>query len=130
MQTFSRTLILAITPIFFLASCSVPGVKLVTQPLADSAVVGELLNSNKITPETRAHLKEEGIQAVYRKNPSEAITVLSKRLAEDPTQGRRLALIELCSDTGSQLASTDIPKAVGFHLAAAELAYDPVVFDA
>jgi len=124
MQTSSRTLIAVIGAAFILTSCSVPGVKLVTRPITDSVIVGTLLNPKKVTPETKAHLAEEGLTSVYRKDPAEAVRILSERLATDSSHGQRRALIELCSDTGEKLSEEDAYLAAGYHLKAADLAFE------
>ena len=110
-------------------SCSAPGVKLLTQPLTETPIIGTLLNPKQLTPSTKAHLQEESLMGVYRKDRAEAIEVLYQRLEEDPDGNRRMALIELCSDTGDLIAATDPAKAVGYHLFAASLAVEADVFD-
>ena len=110
-------------------SCSAPGVKLLTQPLTETPIVGTLLNPKQLTPSTKAHLQEENLMGVYRKDRAEAIEFLYQRLEEDPDGDRRMALIELCSDTGDLLSESDPSKAVGYHLFAASLAVEADVFD-
>lgn len=129
-RSLSPVLALLIGAVSFSAvSCSAPGIKLLTQPLTETPIIGTLLNPKQLTPSTKAHLQEEKLLGVYRRNRVEAIEVLYQRLEEDPDGDRRMALIELCTGTGDLLASTDSSKAVGYHLFAASLAAEAGVFE-
>ena len=108
----------------FSASCSAPGVKILTQPITDSALVGSLLNSNQLTEASKSYLESQGLVGTYRKDPAAAIAELQTRLDSDPSHELRLSLIELCNDTGARLAPTAPEEAAGYHLAAADLAFE------
>jgi hypothetical protein len=110
-------------PFLLLASCgSPPGVILRSNPLVDGSILRTLFHPDKLTPETQAYLKEQGILAAYRKDPSETILSLRGQLTESSPAIHRLSLIELCMDQGDRLVTRKPLQAIGHHLAAAELA--------
>ncbi len=122
-----QTIAAAIACGLFVCSCASPGIKRLDQPLASSPLVGDLINSNRLTPGTRAVLGGGEQIRAYRRDPAQAISALREDLGPAPTGAERLALIELCSDTGDRLADEDSRAAVGYHLAAAELAFEPAI---
>ncbi len=108
-------------------SCASPGIKRLDQPLASSPLVGDLVNSNRLTPGTQAILREGERKRAYRRDPAQAISALREDVGPSPTAAERLALVELCSDTGHRLTDEDSRAAVGYYLAAAELAFEPAI---
>jgi hypothetical protein len=107
----------------FLASCSsAPHVSERKSPILESLYLRQSINPAKLTEKTEEILKNEGLLHAYRKNPDDAIISLRRILSEKQAWEIRLALIEISSDAGEQLASGEPMKAVGYHLAATEVA--------
>ena len=107
----------------FLASCS--SVQKVTEldiPVLSSLVSMQLINPAEFTEPTEELLESEGLLQGYRRNPSDVVVELRRMLSKNPAAELQLALIEVCSDTGERLASSEPMIAVGYHMAAAEVA--------
>ncbi len=112
-----------LTASLFMASCSaVPHVKELKIPILNSAFVGKLINPKKFTAQTQALLEKRELLLDARRNPSEVIITLRKSLHETPSTELRVALVEVCSNSGERAASGNPMEAVGYHLAAAEAA--------
>lgn len=109
-----------------LGSCASPKVEQLELPLVRAPVLKPLLNPDKLTPETRSYLAARKLDRTYRKAAPEMVAPLLEAL-DRASSADRLALIELCLDAGEQLAADEPGKAVGFHLAAAELAFEASV---
>ena len=108
----------------FFCSCASPGVKRLGQPMASSPLSGDWASPKRLTSGTRSILREKGLVSLYRKDPAAAIAKLRERLTSEGSTDERLAVAELCSDTGNHLAEQEPRAAVGYHLAAAELAFE------
>tara|TARA_R110000850_G_scaffold65358_4_gene146290 strand:+ start:1211 stop:3088 length:1878 start_codon:yes stop_codon:yes gene_type:complete len=105
-------------------SCSTPGIKYLNQPMADSPTNGALIHPGQLTPETQSALKREKLNVAFKRDPAKAISILRERMESGEATSQPLVLIELCSDAGDRLADQEPRAAVGYHLAAAELAFD------
>ncbi|MCF6311554.1 MAG: hypothetical protein L3J39_03800 [Verrucomicrobiales bacterium] len=106
-----------------LVSCASKGqVKEHRLPIVGSRIVQRLINPEKLTDETRNLLKEEGLLRWYKHHPTRVVVALRKKLDTQPSTKLRLALVEVCSDTGERLLDRNNNRAMGFHLAAAEIA--------
>lgn len=93
------------------------------QPRTTDPVQAALFNPNQLTPETSAYLSQQNLAGAYRKDPAGTIVALRSGLSAESSSPRRMALIELCTDQGVRLAGSEPHQAVGYHLAAAELAF-------
>lgn len=119
--------LIALFPLIALWSCASPGVKEFTEPIADSTIAQLLVSGDHLTPELRAYLKEEGLDATYRRSPADAVRTLSSRLKARHTEDARTALAQLCAKTGEKLRRTSPEEAMGFYLKAAKLSFDDAV---
>lgn len=109
--------------IAFLSSCSsVPYVRELDFPILDSTFVGELINPDKFTEHTDDLLEEKDLLHDFYRHPAKVVIELRRSLAENPSAHLRMALVEVCSNSGDHLASDEPMEAVGYHLAAAEAA--------
>ena len=107
--------------IAFLTSCSsVPYVRELDFPILESSFVGELIDPDKFTEQTHELLEERDLLHDFYRHPDEVVIALRRSLAENPSAHLRMALIEVCSNSGDRLASDEPLKAVGYHLAAIE----------
>ncbi len=107
-----------------LSSCATPrGIKVLDRPIVPSASAADFFAPDRLTGATREFLVKENLLAAYRADPAGAIASLHPGTGRGPSPKHRLALAELCSDTGGNLASGNAGKAAGYHLAAAGLAY-------
>ena len=78
-----------------------------TEPLTDSPLIGDLLDTERLTPVTRAYLEERGLEGVYRGDPAETISTLHEKMTADGAPEHRLAIGELCTDMGERLAEAE-----------------------
>ncbi len=107
----------------FLTSCSsIPYVKELDFPILNSHFVGELINPDKFTEETHALLESKDLLHKFHDDPAAVVITLRDSLKKNPSPQLRLALIEVCSNSGEHLASDEPMKAVAYHLAAVEVA--------
>lgn len=113
----------------FLASCASPGIQRLDEPIVSSPVIGDLLSSKRQTEGTRAILETNGETKAFQKDPDAVIAARYESLSSGSSSEERLAVIELCTDTGESRADEDSHAAVGYFLAAAELSY-PSAIDA
>ena len=112
----------------FLISCSTPpSVSVLDQPLAKTPELQAMLNPGTLTPKTREQLKNLQLEGAYQTNPALAIASLQERLVANSSHANRLTLIELYSDTGGTIAEQNSSAAVGYHLAAADLAFSGTI---
>jgi pimeloyl-ACP methyl ester carboxylesterase len=105
-----------------LVSCTSPGVKRLNKPQAETVNLEVLLNPRQLTESSRRYLSEQGLHDAYQDSAVAVIEDLHKRLAQEPSLALRLTLMELCADQGGLQEKSDAYRAVGFYLAAAELA--------
>jgi pimeloyl-ACP methyl ester carboxylesterase len=105
-----------------LVSCTYPGVKRLNKPQAETVNLEVLLNPRQLTESSRRYLSEQGLHDAYQDSAVAVIEDLHKRLAQEPSLALRLTLMELCADQGGLQEKSDSYRAVGFYLAAAELA--------
>jgi pimeloyl-ACP methyl ester carboxylesterase len=105
-----------------LVSCTYPGVKRLNKPQAETVNLEVLLNPRQLTESSRRYLSEQGLHDAYQDSAVAVIEDLHKRLAQEPSLALRLTLMELCADQGGLQEKSDAYRAVGFYLAAAELA--------
>ncbi|MGI9239549.1 MAG: esterase/lipase family protein [Verrucomicrobiales bacterium] len=111
----------AILPLIVLGSCASPMVKELTRPIAESGIA-QALSSDQLTPELKSYLKDEGLYALYRTSPGDALRQLSAMLAAAPSDRARTLLAGLFAKTGEQVRDRDPEEAVGLYLEAASLA--------
>lgn len=107
--------------ILFLASCSGPKLTMLDRPLTSTKTTRTLTNSTALTSENRATMKSEDLLSDYRRQPEAAIQSLAVLYNQNPTEARRQALAELCSDQGDRLTANAYPQAIGYYLDAASL---------
>ncbi len=106
-----------------LLSCTSPSVSIRNRPTDTTATL--LFHQSRLSPETRAYLAEKELLGRFRQNPAEAIASVQAQLQETPSVEARTAYIELCTTQAVRLESKNqIKDSVGYHLAAAEAAYD------
>ncbi|MFT5042275.1 MAG: hypothetical protein ACI8XO_001701 [Verrucomicrobiales bacterium] len=122
-----RLKLIALLPLVALWSCSAPGVKELTKPIADSKIAQVLVSGDHLTPELRAYLEQKGLDRAYRRSPGDAVRTLSSRLRTRPSDDARTALAQLCAKTGEKLRRTSPEEAIGFYLKAASLSFDDAV---
>jgi hypothetical protein len=115
-------MVLATVLLVLLVSCTYPGVKRLNKPQAETVNLEVLLNPRQLTESSRRYLSEQGLHDAYQDSAVAVIEDLHKRLAQEPSLALRLTLMELCADQGGLQEKSDAYRAVGFYLAAAELA--------
>ena len=122
MRRRAQCLALTAALLALLVSCTYPGVKRLNRPQAETADLEVLLNPGQLTEASRRYLSEQGLLDAHHDNAVAVIEVLHKMLAQEPSLAMRLTLIELCADEGGLQEKSDHRRALGFYLAAADLA--------
>lgn len=120
-SVFLRSTVLVVAVI--VTSCSsIPKVTELHIPVLNSLALTQLINPAEFTIATEEILEGEGLLQDYHKDPAKVVIELRRMLGENPSAELRLALIEVCSDTGERWALSDPMSSVGYHIAAAEVA--------
>lgn len=113
--------LLAVSQALLLVSCSDPMVKVLVKPIVATPVLDALLSPDKLTGDTKAYLKERNLYKTYQRDPDLVMLSLSREDRSAMSSVHRIALVELCSNAGDRAGVRDVNKAVGYHLAAADL---------
>lgn len=114
--------LLAVFQILFFVSCASPGVKKRNSRVGEASSLAALLDQSRLSPEADAYLKREGLPDDYKKDPQGLVVALRQHLKAKPSAVGRLSLIEVCTITARRVEKKDPKKAVGYYLAAAEVA--------
>ena len=112
---------LALVLTLLLASCSGPRLDRLDRPVAETGTAQSRSVVSALERTTRATLKEEDLLALYREDPREGIRVLADRHRREPTESRRLALVEMCLDEGDRQTGPRPLIAMGHYLDGASL---------
>lgn len=124
-QSIKSVWIAALLALSFTAvSCSSPTVRQLTGPLERTPMVRLLIDPTELAKNTAETLRTENLMDAYRRNPGEAYRILGARYAEEPTEARRQALVELASDTGDRYSKSAPGAAMGHYLEAARFSHD------
>lgn len=113
---FAGLLALALT----LSSCVGPRVR-IEDPLKPGWNIDLRTRLNKLEASNQKTLRAENIVRIYNRDPSAAIATFLQRYREQPNDQRRLALAEMLTDTGDELARSEPTLALGYFLDAARL---------
>lgn len=107
-----------------LVSCASPGVKKRNRPIGEASTLSALLDQGRLSPESQAYLKKQGLHTGFRKDPEKLVASLSRHLSKESSAIGRMALIEVCSITADRVERRQPGKAVAYHLTAAEAAFE------
>ncbi|MEM8954054.1 MAG: hypothetical protein AAGD22_07895 [Verrucomicrobiota bacterium] len=105
-----------------LSSCASPKVKETRLPKLESPDLIALANSEKLTDGTKRFLIQKNLLEAYRANPEQTIIALQSEPSSSSSPAARVALAEMCGDTGEVIATTNPSKAAGFFISAANFA--------
>lgn len=123
-RTLVSTALSLLLGAILLNSCAHPSVVEQSKPVYGSLLSGHFLNAKRLTSETRSYLQEQKLELAYRRQPDEVISSLAKKISRSNSVKGRLALIELCFDTGEK--QKKIEDGLGYFLTASDLAYTGV----
>lgn len=104
-----------------LSSCSGPQLTVLDRPVSETKTSRALTDSSALEQGTRDALRQEDLLKTYRRDPGVAITELVGRYERQPTEPRRRALAEMCSDQADRLTEEFPVAALGHYLDAAWL---------
>jgi hypothetical protein len=105
------------------AGCGVrPGIEILSKPQDQAAGSQFLLGDEKLSPESRAVLKREGLsRRQLRSDPDAAVRHLARRLKENDQAGTRLAAAELALEMAFKNYRAGSGEVAGYVLTALEM---------
>lgn len=105
-----------------------PGIKEVRRPLAADPEVRQIVDTRRVSAESRAVLKGLGLEGRAARDPGGAIAALAPQ-ADDagPLDPRRLALAEMLCIQGAAWEDDKPEEAIGCYLEAARIAYPAAI---
>lgn len=103
------------------ASCAGPKAIVLDRPVEMTKTKRSLTNSFALEIGNRRTLRTDGLLDLYRSNPDEATRSLATLHQREPTEARRRALAEMCSDSGDRRSAEAPESALGYYLDAAHL---------
>ena len=104
-----------------LVSCSGPRMVVYDHPVTATKTSRAFSNSTALEFKTREILRQEDLLNLYRIDAGKAVQTLAARYKQQPSDGRRRALAEICADQGDRLTSKQPVMAIGHYLDTAQL---------